>query len=219
MEPKKKKSIKLWSVRDKLSGQAIQLSDIKNDYRFILKSVHICTGHSARWWGYHEKPKSLPSRNLFSLSFSLPVTSNSATPWTAACQASLSPRVCLSSCSLHWWCRPAISSSDTLLSFCAWSFPASGTFPMSRLLASDDQNTGVSASASVLLVNIQGWSPLRLTGLISLPFKGLSGVFSSTTVWRHQFFSILPSLRSSSHNCTWPLGRPEPWLYEPLLAK
>ena len=64
------------------------------------------------------------------------------------------------------------------------------------------------ASASVLPVNIQGWSPLRLTGLISLLFKGLSGVFSNTTVWRHQFFGILPFLRFSTHNCMWPLGRP-----------
>ena len=71
---------------------------------------------------------------------------------------------------------------------------------MSCLFTSDDQNTGASASASVLPVNIQGWSPLRLNGLISLRSKGLSGVFSSTTVWRHQFFGILPSLQSSSHD-------------------
>ena len=71
-----------------------------------------------------------------------------------------------------------------------------------------DVNTGISALASVLPVNIQGWSPWRLTGLISLLSKGLSGVFSSTTVWKHQFFGILPSLPSNSHNCMWPLGRP-----------
>ena len=82
-------------------------------------------------------------------------------------QASLSspsPRVCPSSCSLHWWCHPAISSSDDLFSFYPWSFPASGTFPMSHLFESGDQNTGTSVSASVLPVNIQGWSHLRLTG-------------------------------------------------------
>ena len=73
------------------------------------------------------------------------------------------------------------------------------------MFASDDQNTR--ASASVLPENIQGWSPLRLTGLISLLSKGLLGVFSSTTVQRHQFFGVLPSLQSSSCNCTWPLGR------------
>ena len=118
-----------------------------------------------------------------------------------------SPEVCPSSCPLHWWCHPAISSSDALFSYCPQSFPASGTFPMSQLFASDDQNTGVSASASVLPKSIQGWFPLRFTGLISLLFSGLSGVFSSTTVQRHQFFGVLPSLQSISHNCTWLLGR------------
>ena len=83
--------------------------------------------------------------------------------------------VCPSSRSLHWWCCPAISSSDALFSFCPQSSPASGTFSMNHLFTSDDQNTG--ASASVLPVNIQGWSPLRLTGLILLS-KGLSRVFS-----------------------------------------
>ena len=77
------------------------------------------------------------------------------------------------------------------------SFPTSGTFPMSWLLISDDQNTG--ASASVLPMSIQGWFPLRLANLIFLLSKGLSGVFSNTTVWRHQFFVALPSLWSSSH--------------------
>ena len=110
-----------------------------------------------------------------------------------------SPRVCPSSCSLHWWCHPVISSSDALFS-CPQSFPVSGTFPMSCLFTSDDQNTG--ASASVLPVNIQRWSPLGLTGLISLLAKGLLGVFTSTIVWRHQFFGILPSLWSSSQNHT-----------------
>ena len=86
-------------------------------------------------------------------------------------------------------------------------FPTSGTFPMSRLFAWDDQNTRASASTSALPVHIQSWSPLRLTDLICLLPKGLLGVFSSTIVWGHQFFGILPSLWSSSHNHTWPLGR------------
>ena len=76
-----------------------------------------------------------------------------------------SPKVCSSSCSLHQWCRLAILSFDGLFSFCPQSFPASGTFPMSCLFATDDQNTGASASASVFPVNIQGWFPLGLTGL------------------------------------------------------
>ena len=107
-----------------------------------------------------------------------------------------SPKVCLSSCPLHSWCHPDISSSDTLF-FCPQSFPASVSFLMSQLFASDDQNTEASASPSVLPINIQGWwFPSRLTGLISLLSKGLSGVFSSTIVWR-QFFGVLPSLQSS----------------------
>ena len=117
------------------------------------------------------------------------------------------PGVCPSSCSFHQCCRPAISSSDSFFSFCPQSLPASGTFPMSQLFVSDDQNTGASASASVCPNNIQNWFPLRLTGLIFLS-KGLSGVFSSTTIGRHKFFGVLPSLRSSFHKCTWPLGRP-----------
>ena len=83
-----------------------------------------------------------------------------------------SPRVCSSSCPLQWWCHPAISSSDALFFFYPWSFPASGTFPMSQLFTSVDQNTGASASASVFPVSIQGWFSLRLTGLSSLLPKG-----------------------------------------------
>ena len=129
-----------------------------------------------------------------------------------------SPGVCLSSYLLHQWCCLAGSSSDPLFSFCPQSFPALGNFPMSQLSASDDQNTGTSASASVLPVTRQGWSPLRLNGLISLLSKRLS-VFSSTTVWRHQFFSILPPLPSRSHNHMWPWEDHSFWLYRPLLAK
>ena len=120
-----------------------------------------------------------------------------------------SPEVCPSSCPLYWWCHPAISSSNALF-FCPQSFPPSGTFPVSQLFTSDtsdDQNTEASASALILPMSIRGWFPWRLTGLILLS-KGLSGVFSSTTVWRHQFFGALLSLQSSSHNCTWPLWRP-----------
>ena len=91
----------------------------------------------------------------------------------------------------------AISFSDTL--FCSQSSPVSGTFPMSWLFTSDYQNTGASALASVLPTNIQGWFLLRLTGLLSLVFKGLPGVFSSTKVWRYQFFGTLTSLRFSFH--------------------
>ena len=130
-----------------------------------------------------------------------------------------SPEVCSSSCPLYWWCHPTISSSVTLFSFCPQSFPASGTFPMSRLFASGDQNTGASVLASAVPMSIQGWFPLRLTALISLLSKALSGVFSSTTVWSYQFFGILPSLPSSSHTCTWLLEKPKLWLDGHLSAK
>ena len=146
------------------------------------------------------------------LLFSCPVLSDSLWPHglqhTRPPYPSPSPRVCWSLQSLYRWCYPTISSCDILFSFCPQSFPESGTFPMSRLCTSDDQNTGASVSASVLPVNIQGWFHLRLTGLISLLSKELSGVFSSIIVWRHQFFGVLPSLLSRYHNCTWPLGRP-----------
>ena len=85
------------------------------------------------------------------------------------------------------------------------SFPASGYFPMSQLFMSSGQSIGASTSPSVLLVNIQGWFPLGWIGLIPLLSKELSRVFSSTTIWKHQFFGIQPSLWSSSHICTWLL--------------
>ena len=91
------------------------------------------------------------------------------------------------SCLLSWWCHPAISSSVVPFS-CPQSFPASGPFPMSQLLTSDGQSIGVSASTSVLPMNNQDWSPLGWTGWISLQSKGLSGVFSNTTVQKHQLF-------------------------------
>ena len=120
----------------------------------------------------------------------------------------LTPRVCSHSCPLSWWCYLTISSSATLFSFCLQSFPASGSFPMNRLLVSGGQSIGASASASVLPMNIQGWFPLRLTGLISLLSKGLPRVFPSTTFWKYQFFSAQPSLWSNSQVHTWLLEKP-----------
>ena len=95
---------------------------------------------------------------------------------------SLSTGVCSNSCPLNQWCHPTISSSVILFSFCLQSFPASGSFQMRQLFASDGQSIGVSASTSVLPVNIQDWFPLVWTGWISLQSKGLSRVFSNTTV-------------------------------------
>ena len=98
------------------------------------------------------------------------------------------------SCLLSWWCHPTISSSVSPFSSCLQSFPASGSFQMSQFFASGGQRIGVSASASVLQMNIHDWFPLGLTGLISSQSQGLSGVFSNTTVQKHQFFSTQLSL-------------------------
>ena len=107
---------------------------------------------------------------------------------------SLYPRVCSNSCPLSRWCHPTISSSIAPFSSCPQSFPASGSFPMSQLFATGGQSIGASSSMSVLPMNIQGWFPLGLTSLISLLSKGLSRVFTSSTVWQHQFFRAQPSL-------------------------
>ena len=104
------------------------------------------------------------------------------------------PRVYSNSCPLSQWCHPAISSSVIPFSSCLTSFPTSGSFQMRQLFASGVQSIGVSASASVLPINIQDWSPLGWTGWISLQSKGLSRVFSNTTVQKHQFFSSQLSL-------------------------
>ena len=104
------------------------------------------------------------------------------------------PRVYLNSCPLSQWCHPTISSSVIPFSFCLQSFPASESFPMSQFFISVGQSIGASASASVLPMNTQDWSPLGWTGWISLKSKGLSRVFSNITTQRHQFFSAQLSL-------------------------
>ena len=104
------------------------------------------------------------------------------------------PRVYSNSCPLSRWCYPTISFSVFPHSSCPQSFPASGSFQTSQLFTSGGQSSGVSASTSVLLMNIQDWFPLGWTGWISLQTKGLSRVFSNTTVQKHQFFSTQPSL-------------------------
>ena len=118
------------------------------------------------------------------------------------------PEVYSNSCPLSWWCHPAISSSVVPFSSFPQSLPASGSFPMSQLFTWGSQSIGVSASASILPMNTQDWSPLGWTGWISLQFKGLSRVFSNTTVQKHQFFSAQLSSQSKSHIHTWPLGKP-----------
>ena len=126
-----------------------------------------------------------PSGSLFRLLFSCSVVSNSLWPHglqhTRLPCPSSSPRVCSNSCPLSRQCHPTISSSVVPFSFCLQSFPASESFPMNQLFTSGGQSIGASASASVFPINIQGWCPLGLIGLISLQSKGLSRVFSKNS--------------------------------------
>ena len=147
-----------------------------NVYHFLL--ISICSVLSVQF------SQSLSHVRLF------------VTPRTAACQASSpspTPGVYANSCPLSQWCHPTISSSVVPFS-CLQSLPVSGSFQMSQFLASGGQSIGVSASASVLPMNIQVWFPLGWTGWISLLSKGLSREFSNTTVQKHQFVGAQLSL-------------------------
>ena len=118
------------------------------------------------------------------------------------------PGVYPNSCPSSQWCHPTISSSVIPFSSCPQTLPASESFPMSQLFTWDGQSTGVSALASVLPKKSQGWSPSEWTGWISLQSRGLSQVFSNTTVQKHQFFSAQPSSQSNSPIHTWPQEKP-----------
>ena len=118
------------------------------------------------------------------------------------------PELAQNSCPSSQWCHPTISSSVVPFSSCPQSFPASGSFPRTRLFTSGGQSIGASASASIVPMTIQGRFPLGLTSLISLLVKGLSRVFSSPTVQKHQFFGAQPSLWFNSHIHTWLLETP-----------
>ena len=160
---------------------------------------------------------------LSSVQFSCSVIFNSLWPpglqhARLPCQSS-TPSAYSNSCPASWWCHPTISSSGIPFSSHLQSFPASGSFQVSLFLASGGRSIGVSASASVLLMNIQDWFPLGWTGLIYLQSKGLSRIFSNTTIQKHQFFGTQLSSQSNSHIHTWPLEKPWPWLDGPLLAK
>ena len=124
------------------------------------------------------------------------------------CYFFLSPGVCSNSCSLSQWCHPTISKSVTPFFSCPQSFLESGSLPTSQLFASGDQRLETSTSASALPFTIQHWFPLGLTGLIFLLSKGLSRVFSRTTVQKYQLFGAQPSLWSNSHIHTWLLEKP-----------
>ena len=118
------------------------------------------------------------------------------------------PGVHSNSCPSSWWCHPAISSSVIPFSSCPHSLLASGSFPMSQLFEWGGQSIGVSALASVLPMNTQDWSSLEWTGWISSQSKGLSRVFSNTTVQKRQFFGAQLSSQSNSHIHTWPQEKP-----------
>ena len=150
--------------------------------------------------------------NVLYIQFSRSVVSDSLRPrepqHTRPPCPSPTPKVHPNPCPSSRWCHPTISSSVIPFSSCPQSFPASGSFPMTQLFTSGGQSIGVSASTSVLLMNTQDWSPLGWTGWISLQSKGLSRVFSNTTVQKHQFFGTQLSSQSNSRFHTWPLGKP-----------
>ena len=166
--------------------------------------------HTGLW--FFQKVQFFPSLGYSLVQFGHSVVSDSLRPHglqhaRPPC-SSPTPRVYSNRCPLSQWCYPTISSSVVPFSSCPQSFPASGSFPMSQLFTWGGQSIGVSASASILPMNTQDWSPLGWTGWISLQSNGLSRVFSNTTVQKHQFFGAQLSSQSNSHIHTWPLEKP-----------
>ena len=150
-----------------------------------------------------------PSVQFSSVAQSCPTVCNPMNNGTSGLPCpSPSPGVHSNSRPLNPWCHPTISSSVLPFYSCFQSFPASGSFQMSQLFTSGSQSIGVSALASALLMNNKDWSPLGWTGWISLQSKGLSRVFSNTTVQKHQFFGAQLSSQSNSHIHTWPQEKP-----------
>ena len=203
----KRKGLSNWGTQDKL------LRSLWNPPR--SGSQPVSPALTGRFLSPATPGKSLnlqSCRNYFSsVQFSISVMSDSLQPhglqharlpWPSP-----TPRIYSNSCPSRWWCHPAISSSVVPFSSHLQSAPASGSFQMSQLFASDGQRIGVSASASVLPMNIQDWFALGLTGWISLQFKGLSRGFSNTTVQEYQFFGAQLSLYSNSHIYTWLLEK------------
>ena len=170
---------------------------------FVLLLENICP---ITFWTYFYRLKVDGS-----VQFSCSVVSDSFRPHESQharppCPSS-TPRVYTKSCPLSRWCHPAISPSVVPFSSCTQSLPASESFPMSQLFAWGGQSTGVSALVSVFPMNAQDRSPLGWTGWIFLQSKGLSRVFSNTTVQKHQFFGAQLSSQSNSHIHTWPLEK------------
>ena len=145
-------------------------------------------------WGQRKYLQGSLTRHFCSVLFSHSVVSDSLQPYELQHSRppcpSPTPGVYSNLCPLSQWCHPTISSSVVPFSSCPQSFPASGSFPVSQLFVSGGQSIGASASASVLPMNIQGWFHLGLNSLISLLSEELSRVFSSTTIWKYQFFGF-----------------------------
>ena len=176
----------------------------------------VCWVEFSHWWPITLNKSLYP----YSFQFSCSVVSDSLRPHglqqARPPSPSPTPRACSNSCPLRRWCRPIISSSVTGFSSCLQSFPPSESFQMSQFFASGGQSIGVSASASVLPMNIQDWFPLGWIGWISLQSKGLASVFSSTTIQEHQFFDDQLSLlekEMATHSSilAWKI----PWTEEP----
>ena len=157
-----------------------------------------------RMWHMHKMEYSVQFSSVTQSNSSRPRGPHHARP---PC-LSPTPGVYSNSCPLSQWCHPTILSSVIPFSSCLQSFPASGSFQRSQLFAWGGQSIGVSASTTVLPMNTQDWSPLGWTGWISLHSKGLSRVFSNTTIQKHQFFSDQLSSQSNSHIHTWLLEKP-----------
>ena len=180
----------------------------------MLATLLLLSSHMSLVATIHYVSETFPSSHKFpfsSVQFSRSVVSNSLRPHESQharppCP-SPAPGVHSDSCPSSLWCHPAISSSVIPFS-CPQSFPASGSFPMSQLFTWGGQSIGVWASPSVLPMNTQGWSPLGWTGWISLQSKGLSRIFSNTTVQKHQFFGAQLSSQSNSHIHTRPQEKP-----------
>ena len=165
-------------------------------------------------WEFYLILPDRPNRSamILSVQFSCSVVSDSLRPHELQharppC-SSPTARVYPNSCPSSWWCHPAISSSVVPFFSCPQALPDSGSFPMSQFFSWVGQSIGVSATASVLQLNTQDWSPIGCTGWISLQSKGLSRVFSNTPVQKHQFFIAQLSSQSNSHIHTWPLEKP-----------
>ena len=184
---------------------------LKSRERLNEKYIFISLMRHCRQIVYHLSHHRSPKYHG-SVQFSCSVVSNSlglhGLQHTRPPCPSPTPAVYSNSCPLSQWCHPAISSSVIPFPSCPLSLPASESFPMSQLFAWGGQSTGASALASFLPRKFQGWSPSEWTSWISLQSKGLSRVFSNTTVQKHQFFGAQPSSQSNSHIHTWPLEKP-----------